>query len=171
MTPTLKINAVQMLALAALGVVAGTWLKRRLPLLDRLNVPTPIVGGMLYAGAALARHDRWGNIEADVVLRDLLMVAFMTTIGLSARVQLIRVGGARVVWFLGIASLGAVLQNLLGMAMAHALGVDARLGILTGSVSLAGGRRHRWHSAGHSREWACRARRRLRSRRRPSGLR
>ena len=109
------------------------------PLLDRLNIPTPIVGGMLYAVAALALRYRGVNIDADVGLRDLLMVAFMTTIGLSARWQLIREGGARVVWFLAIASLGAVLQNLLGIGLAHALGVDARLGILTGSVALAGG--------------------------------
>jgi ESS family glutamate:Na+ symporter len=139
MIPTLRINAVQVLGLAAIGIVAGTWLKRRLPVLDRLNVPTPIVGGMLYAVAALAMHDRVANVEADVVLRDLLMVAFMTTIGLSARVQLLREGGAKVVWFLGIASLGAILQNLLGIGLAHALGVDPRLGVLTGAVALAGG--------------------------------
>jgi glutamate:Na+ symporter, ESS family len=139
MTPTLKISAVQMLGLAALGVAAGTWVKWRIPLLDRLNIPTPIVGGMLYAMAALVLRDRVVNIDADVVLRDLLMVAFMTTIGLSARLQLIREGGAKVIWFLGIASLGAVLQNLLGIALARGLGVDPRLGILTGSVALAGG--------------------------------
>lgn len=139
MTPTLKIGAVQMVGLAALGVLAGTGLKRRLPLLDRLNIPAPIVGGMLYAVAALVLRGRVMKVDPDVVLRDLPMVAFMTTIGLSARLQLIRQGGARVIWFLGIASLGAVLQNLLGMALAHALGVDARLGILTGSMALAGG--------------------------------
>src|SRR5260370_2966006 len=139
MVPTLKISAVHMLGLAALGVAAGTGMKRRVPLLDRLNIPTPIVGGMLFAIAALALRDRVVNVDADVVLRDLLMVAFMTTIGLSARLQLIREGGARVIWFLAIASLGAVLQNLLGIALAHALGVDPRLGILTGSVALAGG--------------------------------
>jgi ESS family glutamate:Na+ symporter len=139
MVPTLKISAVQMLGLAALGVAAGTWVKRRVPLLERLNIPTPIVGGMLFAVAALALRDRVVNVDADVVLRDLLIVAFMTTIGLSARLQLLREGGARVIWFLAIASLGAVLQNLLGIALAHALGVDPRLGILTGSVALAGG--------------------------------
>ena len=139
MVPTLKITAVQMLGLAALGVAAGTWVKRRVPLLERLNIPTPIVGGMLFAIAALALRDRVVNLDADVVLRDLLMVAFMTTIGLSARLQLLREGGARVIWFLAIASLGAVLQNLLGIGLSHALGVDPRLGILTGSVALAGG--------------------------------
>src|ERR1035437_5637113 len=139
MIATLKIGAVQVLGLAALGVLAGTWLKRRVPVLDRLNIPAPIVGGMLYAVPALALREGSVNVDADVVLRDLLMVAFMTTIGLSARLQLIREGGARVIWFLGIASLGAVLQNLLGMALANLLGVDPRLGILTGSVALAGG--------------------------------
>ncbi len=139
MIPTIKISAVQVLGLAALGVVMGGWLKRRIPLLDRLNIPVSILGGMVYAVAALVCRDRIVNVDADVVLRDLLMIAFMTTIGLSARVELVRRGGARMLWFLAAASLGAVLQNLLGIALALGLGVDARLGILTGSVALTGG--------------------------------
>jgi ESS family glutamate:Na+ symporter len=137
--PTWKISAVQVLGLAALGVVIGAWLKRRVPLLDRLNIPVPILGGMVYAIATLVLRDRVVNIEADTVLRDLLMIAFMTTIGLSARVQLLRAGGAKLLWFLGVASLGALLQNLLGIGLARAFAVDVRLGILTGSVALAGG--------------------------------
>ena len=139
MIPTVKITAVQVLGLAALGVVMGMWLKRRIPLLDRLNIPVSIVGGLLYALAVLACRDRIVNFDADVVLRDLLMIAFMTTIGLSARIELVRRGGVLLLWFLAAASLGAVLQNLLGIALAHGLGVDPRLGILTGSVALAGG--------------------------------
>ncbi|MGO9261040.1 MAG: sodium/glutamate symporter [Bryobacteraceae bacterium] len=139
MIPTWKLNAAQVLGLACLGVWIGGWLKRRLPLLDRLNIPVSIAGGMVYALAALALHGRYLNLDADVALRDLLMIAFMTTIGLSARLQLIREGGAGVVKMLAIASFGAVLQNLLGMALARALGIDARLGILAGSVALCGG--------------------------------
>lgn len=139
MIPTWKISAVQVLGLAALGVVVGGWLKRRVPLLDRLNIPVPILGGMVYAVATLVLRDRVVNIDADTVLRDLLMIAFMTTIGLSARVQLLREGGAKLLWFFAVATLGALLQNVLGMGLARALGVDVRLGILTGSVALAGG--------------------------------
>jgi ESS family glutamate:Na+ symporter len=84
-------------------------------------------------------RDRVANFEFDVVLRDLLMVAFMTTVGLSARVQVIREGGMKVIWLLAVATAGALLQNLLGMGLAKALGVDARLGILAGAVALAGG--------------------------------
>ena len=128
-----------MLGLACWGVAMGAWMKRKVPLLDRLNIPTPIAGGMIYAVLALALRDRVVNIEADGVLRDLLMIAFMTTVGLSARLQLLREGGVDVVVLLAIATVGAVLQNLLGMGLATLLGVDARMGILTGSVALAGG--------------------------------
>jgi glutamate:Na+ symporter, ESS family len=137
--PTWKLNPAQVLALACLGVALGAWLKRRLPLLDRLNIPVPVVGGMLYALLTMALHGRVVNLEVDTTLRDLLMIAFMTTIGLNARLELIRKGGAGVIKLLAIATIGAALQNVLGIALATALHVDARLGILTGSVALTGG--------------------------------
>jgi ESS family glutamate:Na+ symporter len=139
MVAVIKVNAPEVLGLAAVGVLLGTWLKRRIPLLDRLNIPVSIAGGMVYALAAMALRDRVANFEFDTVLRDLLMVAFMTTVGLSARVQLVREGGVKVIWLLAIATLGALLQNALGMGVARAMGVDARLGILAGAVSLTGG--------------------------------
>ncbi|MBZ5622051.1 MAG: sodium/glutamate symporter [Acidobacteriia bacterium] len=139
MIPTWKLNAEQVLGLACWGVLMGVWLKRKLPLLDRLNIPVSIAGGMVFALAALLLRDRYVNLEADLVLRDMLMVAFMTTIGLSARLQLLREGGVQVVRLLVIGSIGAILQNLLGMGLAKALSVDPRLGILAGSVALTGG--------------------------------
>ncbi|HEV3202293.1 MAG TPA: sodium/glutamate symporter [Bryobacteraceae bacterium] len=139
MIPTLKLSAVQVLGLACFGVLMGGWLKRKLPLLDRLNIPVSIAGGMVFAVVALLLRDRLVNLDADLVLRDLLMVAFMTTIGLSARLKLLREGGWQVVRLLAIGSIGAVLQNLLGMGLAKALSLDPRLGILAGSVALTGG--------------------------------
>src|ERR1051325_1580344 len=134
MIATIKVNAVEVLGLASLGVLIGFWLKRRIPLLDRLNIPVSIAGGMVYAVIAMALRDRVVNFDFDVVVRDLLMVAFMTTVGLSARLQVIREGGVQVVKLLALASVGAVLQNALGMGIAKLLGVDPRLGILAGSV-------------------------------------
>ncbi|SPE35275.1 Sodium/glutamate symporter [Candidatus Sulfopaludibacter sp. SbA6] len=139
MIPAWKLSAADVLGLACLGVLIGAWLKRKLPLLERLNIPVSIAGGMVFALAALLLRDRWVNLEPDTVLRDMLMVAFMTTIGLSARVQFLKDGGGKVVKLLVISSIGAVLQNLLGMGIAKVLAVDVRLGILAGSVALAGG--------------------------------
>src|SRR5581483_2455779 len=92
-----------------------------------------------FALASLALHDRVVNLDADTTLRDLLMIAFMTTIGLNARIGLLRTGGPGVLKLLAIASMGALLQNGLGMGLAKVLGIDARLGILSGSVALTGG--------------------------------
>jgi ESS family glutamate:Na+ symporter len=139
LVPTWKLNAVYMLGLGCLGVVMGSWLKRKVPLLGRLNIPTPIAGGMVYAVLVLLLRDRVVNIEADGVLRDLFMIAFMTTVGMSARLQLVRQGGIGVVVLLAIATAGAVVQNALGMGLASLLHIDPRLGILTGSVALTGG--------------------------------
>jgi len=137
--PAVKLSLIQVLGASALGVVLGGWIKRRLPVLDRLNIPTSIAGGMVFAIIALLLHDRVANIEADTLLRDLLQTAFMTTVGLSARFQLLRVGGRQLVILLAISSAGAVLQNLLGIGLAKALSIDPRLGILAGSVALTGG--------------------------------
>ena len=49
MIPTWKLTAVQVLGLSCLGVLLGIWLKRRVPILDRLNIPVPIAGGMVFA--------------------------------------------------------------------------------------------------------------------------
>jgi ESS family glutamate:Na+ symporter len=134
-----RLNSAQVLAVACVGVLLGAWLKRKLPVLERLNLPTPVVGGMIFALVALVLHSRNLTVEADGTLRDLLMIAFMTTIGLSARLKLIREGGAKLLWLLALSSVGAVLQNLLGIGLAKTMGADPRVGILTGSVALAGG--------------------------------
>jgi ESS family glutamate:Na+ symporter len=102
-------------------------------------LPISVAGGMVYALAALLLRDRVVNFQADTALRDLLMTAFMTTVGLSARFDLVRRGGPRMAALLAVATAGAVAQNLLGMGLAALLGVDPRLGILAGSVALAGG--------------------------------
>jgi ESS family glutamate:Na+ symporter len=135
----LKLNVVQVLALSAAGVAAGVWLKDRISLLDRLHIPAPVVGGLLYAMLALALRGRYVNFEMDLVLRDILMVAFFTTVGLSASFRLLRKGGVQVGWFLVLASVTAAMQNLLGIGLASLLGLPPLLGVVTGSVSMTGG--------------------------------
>jgi len=44
-----KLNPAQVLGAAALGVFIGGWLKRKIPVLDRWNIPVPIAGGMVFA--------------------------------------------------------------------------------------------------------------------------
>ena len=137
--PVVRLNAVLVLAIAALGVAMGEWLRRRVPLLVRWSIPAPIAGGLVYAALLLALRDRVVNVEVDTVLRDLLMVAFFTSIGMSASWKVVRAGGPQVLLFLLLATAGAALQNALGIGLAHAFGVNPLVGIVSGAVALAGG--------------------------------
>ncbi len=139
MVPTLKISAIQVLALACLGVIAGAWLKRRIRLLDWLNIPASVLGGFLYAAIALFLRDRFLNLEFDLVLRDILMIAFFTTVGLRASLRLVREGGRQVLAFWMAATLGVALENVLGVGLAAALGIHPLAGLICGSVTMAGG--------------------------------
>ncbi len=137
--PIVKLGPIQVLALGCLGIVVGIWLKKKFPILDRLCIPTSIVGGLILALIALLLHDRYLNFDPDTSLRDLLMIAFITTIGLSARLELIRRGGSKVILLLAVASGGAVMQDILGIGLAKLLGVNPLVGIISGSVALTGG--------------------------------
>jgi ESS family glutamate:Na+ symporter len=140
MTPLLvKLNAIQVLALAGFGVAMGNWLKGRIRLLDQLHVPAAIAGGLVYAVLALALRGRVLNLEMDLALRDILMVAFFTTLGMSASLRLIREGGRQALVFFAVAVAGAVLQNVLGVLLARPLGLNPLLGLISGSVALTGG--------------------------------
>lgn len=138
-TPTVAVSAVQVLALSCVGVWLGNRARQRVPALDRLNIPGPILGGLVYALVLLALRDRVVNFQLDLSLRDLLQNAFFTTIGFGASLSLFRIGGPQVLLFFAVASLGAVLQNGLGIGLAKALGLDPLLGIISGSVALTGG--------------------------------
>ena len=107
---TVKLDAIQVLALSCFGLVLGGWLKRRFRLLDDLNIPAPIVGGLLYALAMLALRGRV-NFEMELSLQRVLMVAFFTSVGLGASIALVRKGGPQVLLFLVVATIGAVLSK------------------------------------------------------------
>ncbi|MCZ2155925.1 MAG: hypothetical protein LC114_18820 [Bryobacterales bacterium] len=136
---TLKLDAIQVLALSGFGVAIGIYLKRWFPFLDKVNVPASVAGGLFYSLVILALRDRWLNFDMDLVLQRVLMIAFFTTVGMSASARLLRVGGRLMVVFFGLASLGVVLENILGVTMAKLLGLNPLIGLVAGSVTMAGG--------------------------------
>jgi glutamate:Na+ symporter, ESS family len=138
--PSLGLDAIQTLALAAVVLFIGYLVRRRVAVLDKYNIPAPVVGGFLFAAAALAlRQSGVVALQTDAALQQPLMVAFFTTIGLGARIELLRRGGLQVLWFWLLAAIVAVLQNVVGIGLASALGLDPLLGLIAGSVTMSGG--------------------------------
>ncbi len=137
---TLRFDLIQTVALAAVVLFAGYGVRRRVGVLDRFNIPAPVIGGFLFAAAALAlRQLGILALEFDTLLQSPLMVAFFTTIGLGASLGLLKKGGPQVGLFWLLASVLAVAQNVVGLGLATVLGVDPLLGLISGSITMTGG--------------------------------
>jgi glutamate:Na+ symporter, ESS family len=137
---TFKFDMIQTVALAAVVLFAGYGVRRRVGVLDRFNIPAPVIGGFLFAAVALAlRQTGVMFLEFDTTLQSPFMIAFFTTIGLGASLALLKRGGPQVVLFWVLASVVAILQSGLGLAIAKLLGVDPLLGVLSGSITMTGG--------------------------------
>lgn len=136
----LNINMIQSLALAVVTYYLGVWVKAKVGILERLSMPSPVVGGMILA--VILSVLQGGGIllvHFDSTLQTLLMLAFFTTIGMMASIKVVKQGGKLLVGFLLAVSILAVFQNILGMTLATFMGLDKHYGILTGAVSMMGG--------------------------------
>ena len=133
-------DMIQTTALAAVVLFAGYGIRRRVPVLDRFNIPAPVVGGVLFSALALAlRQAGLVQLEFDTTLQAPFMNAFFTCIGLGVSLSLLRVGGPQVLLFWGLASLVAALQGAIGIGLARVLDVNPFLGLITGSITMTGG--------------------------------
>ncbi|KJK07739.1 MULTISPECIES: sodium/glutamate symporter [Pseudomonas] len=137
---TLQLDALTTVALALVLLAMGAQLKKHSYWLRQLCVPAPVIGGFGFALVVwLLRNQQWLDIKLDTAMQTPLMVVFFTTVGLGGSLGLLRQGGKILFVYLGACWGLALLQNLVGVGMAKALGIDPLLGIMAGAVSLEGG--------------------------------
>lgn len=136
----MKLGLIETTALASLLLLLGYRARAAIPVLYRLNIPAPVIGGLAMSIVVLAhRALAPAPLEFDTTLQRPLMIAFFTSIGFAASYRLLRVGGPQVLVFLLACSVLAVLQNILGAGVAVAFDLPPLFGTLTGAVTLAGG--------------------------------
>jgi glutamate:Na+ symporter, ESS family len=135
----LKLDLLQTLTLAALVYFAGIQLRKRIRWLDRLNIPSAVVGGLLFTALVLVFREADISVVLDTSLQQFLSVAFFTSIGMGASLALLKAGGLQVLVFLLFATAFCFVQNFTGMAIAMAFEENPLLGVMAGSVTLVGG--------------------------------
>ena len=137
---TLKVNMYQLTALGVIAYYLGVWARATFPALVRFSIPAPVVGGLPFAiVVALLEHNHILGFKFDGTLQTVLMIIFFCTIGMNASISLLKKGTVLILAFFAIATVGAVVQNLLGMGIADFFNIDPRMGIIGGSVTLTGG--------------------------------
>lgn len=136
----IHVPALQSFTLAIVLFFVGQWLGSHISLIRRYSIPEPVVGGFLCACLVGLAYFALGiRIEFQLPLRDVLLLYFFAAIGLKSDLRTLLQGGRPLLVLLALASVYIVLQNMLGMSMASLFGMDARAGLMTGSISLTGG--------------------------------
>lgn len=144
-------------------LLLGEQLVRRVRWLERTNIPAPVVGGLLVALLVLVANvaaqaalnfdtsikAAWWTwlvtIEPEWAARPVkslsvpLLGAFYVCAGLNCTWAVVRKGGIQVVIFLAVASLLGVVQNVVGIAIAKGMGLPSIMGVVCGSLTMAGG--------------------------------
>ena len=137
---TLEINMYQTLAVAIVMLYVGTFLKRRIEFLETFCIPSPVIGGLLFAIVSCICYT--SGIVAfafDETLKNVCMVAFFTSVGFQANVKILKSGGVALLIFLGCVCALIICQNFLAVALSKVLDISPFIGLCTGSISMVGG--------------------------------
>lgn len=128
------------LAIAVAVLLLGRLVKHYVSVLKKFFIPAPVVGGLIFALLALVLYNyKICTFSFDDSLKNLLMVAFFTTIGFAASLRMLVNGGLSVFIFLVISICLIVAQNSVGIGLSYIFGLDPRIGLAAGSISLTGG--------------------------------
>ncbi len=149
---TIIVNPYYTLIAATLVLLLGRLLVAKIKLLQNFNIPEPVAGGLLMSflvyllyivtGLSLENGLTFGegiSLNFDKGLQDSFMLFFFTSIGLSADLSRLKSGGIGLFIFLGIVALFIVIQNIVGIGLASAFGLEPIIGLVTGSITLTGG--------------------------------
>lgn len=135
-----KLDMIQTVALAIVVYYFGAWVKTKIKILDKFCIPSPVVGGLIFALLNLyLRSSEILVLTLDTTLQKPFMLVFFTTIGLGASLGLIKKGGLQVLIFFLCAFLLVVLQDTMGVMIAKAVKADPLLGLIAGSITMTGG--------------------------------
>ena len=136
----IKMDMIQTVGLAVIILILGRFLRKKVKFFETYCIPSPVVGGFLFAIINLIlRKSNLVIFEFDNTLQSFFMILFFTSIGFNASWRLLKVGGKKVGMFLIMAIVLVILQNIVAVGAGYLTGVDPLIALLTGSTSMTGG--------------------------------
>jgi ESS family glutamate:Na+ symporter len=135
-----EMQPLHVLMLSILVLYLGFYLNRKIRFLSEYYIPPAVTGGLIcsivvavvYGAADL-------EIAFDMQIRDLMLLVFFSTIGLTAKLRTLAAGGKALVILVVVAAVFLVFQNTTGVLLAMAFGAHPGYGLMGGSISFAGG--------------------------------
>ena len=139
---TLNINCdlIMTTALAAVLLLIGFWIKKKVSFLTKYCIPAPVIGGFLFMFISFAGHQTGAfAFNFNTGLQSPFMLAFFTTVGLGASVQLLKKGGILLVIYWLVACVVSIIQNFISVGLAALTGLEYPYALLAGAISMIGG--------------------------------
>jgi ESS family glutamate:Na+ symporter len=137
---SISLDLTQSLALAVVVLLIGSVLKKKIGFLRRYFIPTPVIGGLLFAIIMLVGNqtESW-SVELDQSLSGILLIAFFTATGFSFSVKDLKKTGIIGLKLAVLIIILVILQNALVPLISPLAGIDPLLGLTMASMALAGG--------------------------------
>ena len=135
-----QLNMAETVGFAIILLLLGRWIKKKVNFFEKFFIPAPVIGGTLFSIILLIGHQtETFTFSFNDDIKNLLMIAFFTTVGFSASLKILAKGGVGVALFLLAATILVILQDIVGPVLAKALGINPLLGLAAGSIPLTGG--------------------------------
>ena len=136
----ISLDMYQTLGMVVAVLFLGAFLKKRIKFLETLCIPSPVVGGLIFAIVSCILYAT-GILEIsfDETLKNVCMVIFFTSVGFQANLKVLKSGGLSLVVFLVCVIVLIISQNLVSVGLAKLVGVSPLIGLSTGSIPMVGG--------------------------------
>ncbi len=135
-----KMQPIHVLMLSILVLYLGLFINRKVRLLDEYFIPAAVTGGLICSViVGIVYGVANFEIDFDMQIRDVLLLVFFSTIGLSAKIRTLGAGGKALVILTALSAVFLVIQNSTGVLVALGFGDHPGYGLLGGSISFAGG--------------------------------
>lgn len=139
-TLDITLDMYQTVAVAVVVLMIGNFLKKKISFLQRFCIPSPVIGGLLFAIFTLILYATGiAVIDFDDTLKEVCMVLFFTSVGFQANLKVLKSGGKALIVFLVLVVALIIGQNFASIGLANVLGLDSLTGMTTGSIPMIGG--------------------------------
>lgn len=137
---TIQLDNVLTLALASILLLIGYVLVRKVNFLQKFCIPAPVVGGFLFMAITWIGHSTGSfQFTFDDPFQSVFMLAFFTTVGLGASLQLLKSGGKLLVIYWLVCGVISIFQNAIGIGVSELTGLEKPYALLASSISMIGG--------------------------------
>ncbi|MCF0159283.1 MAG: sodium/glutamate symporter [Bacteroidaceae bacterium] len=136
----ITLDLYQTLAVAVVALWVGNMLRRYIPVLAHFCIPSPVIGGLLFAFLSLAGYlSGWFVCAFDDTMKQVCMVFFFTSVGFQANLKTVRQGGKPLAVLVGLVAFTVIIQNLVAIGIANFMGLSSLIGMTAGSIPMVGG--------------------------------